>query len=92
MPAGQELENAVADLVGDRPHFIDGKPGRIGEVPVEVSLAGEDRAGTTAPHGDHDIGGLHLAGSERLEMLTGDLEADFGHGLHDGGIEFIGRL
>lgn len=31
-------------------------PGRVGEVPVEVPLAGEDRAGITAAHGDHHIG------------------------------------
>jgi hypothetical protein len=49
---------------------------RVGEVPVQVALAGVDRAGVTAAHSDHDIGGLHLAGGQWLGELAGDVEAD----------------
>jgi hypothetical protein len=30
----------LVDLIDDRPHRLDGKAGGVGELPVEVALAG----------------------------------------------------
>ena len=54
----QEAAYATFDGVADGPHRIDALTGRIGQFPVLVALAGEDRAGVTAAHGDDDVGGL----------------------------------
>ena len=55
--------------------------------PVEVALAGEDRAGVAAAHGDDDVGGLDGVGGEQLGTLGGDVDADLGHGLADGRVD-----
>ena len=39
-----------SDLVADRPHLLDALAGRVGELPVLVALAREDRAGVAAAH------------------------------------------
>ncbi len=51
---GQCLD-ARADLVAHTAHDLDGLPGRVGELPVLVALAGEVRAGVPAAHGDHHV-------------------------------------
>ena len=80
------------DFIADRPDGGQVQAGRVGEVPVEVALAGIDRAGVAAAHGDHDVGGLDFAGGQRLGELVGDVESDLGHGLDDGGVELVGGL
>src|SRR5437870_13386805 len=51
----QQGADAGADLVADLAYHLDRLPGRVGQVPVFVALAGEDRAGVAAAHGDHYI-------------------------------------
>src|SRR5688572_25298762 len=47
-----------ADLVADRPDLFDRQPSGVGYLPIEIALAGVERAGITAAHGDDDSGGL----------------------------------
>jgi hypothetical protein len=42
------LLDSAADVVAYRPDLLDGEFSRVGEVPVEVTLAGIDRAGAAA--------------------------------------------
>jgi hypothetical protein len=42
---GEQGLDTPPDLVADGPDLLDGEPGRVGEIPVEVALAGEDGAG-----------------------------------------------
>jgi hypothetical protein len=53
----QQLGDSALDLVDDGPHFVDVVVGGVGEVPVEVGLAGVDGAGVAAARGDEDVGG-----------------------------------
>jgi hypothetical protein len=62
-PASRVLD-ATADLVADRPHGLDALASGVGEGPVLVARAGEDRAGVAAAHGDDDVGGLDGVGGE----------------------------
>jgi hypothetical protein len=55
-------------------------------------LPGKTGQASPAAHGDHDIGGLHFAGGQRLGELGKDVEPDLGHGLDDGGVELVRRL
>jgi hypothetical protein len=52
----------------------------------------EDRAGVAAAHGDHHVSGLRFAGGQRFGELAGDVQADLGHGRHDGRVELGGGL
>src|ERR1035437_11162935 len=70
---GQQGLHQGLDLVPDGAHGLDTLPGRVLQVPVEVLLAGEDRAGITAPHGDHHVRGLHSIG--RSEEHTSELQS-----------------
>jgi hypothetical protein len=72
------------DLVADAADGLDGLPGRVGQVPVEIALAGVDGAGVAAAHGDDDGGGLDLVAGQRLGELSREIQADLGHGLDDG--------
>jgi RNA polymerase sigma factor (sigma-70 family) len=52
---GEERPDAAVDVVADDPDLVDGLSGGIGQHPVLVAFAREDRAGVTAAHRDHDI-------------------------------------
>jgi hypothetical protein len=81
-----------ADLIPDGPDLLDGEPGGVGQVPVQVPLARVDRTGVAAAHGDHDVGGLDSPAVQRLGELRRDVQADLGHGLHHGGVQLAGWL
>src|SRR6266581_1511602 len=75
----EQLAYPAFDLVAHGPDGFEALAGGVVEVPVEVPLAGEDRAGVAAAHGDHDIGGAdHLVGPGFGE-LAGDVDAPFSH-------------
>src|SRR4029453_17988392 len=62
----QQLLDADVDVVADAAHHLDRLAGRVLELPVLVPLAGVDRAGVAAAHGDHRIGGLDELVGQRL--------------------------
>src|SRR5215212_4293645 len=51
-----ELLDPSRDLVARGAHRLDGTALGVGQVPVEVALAGDDRALVAAAHGGHDVG------------------------------------
>ena len=73
---GQEHFHPCPDLVADRPDRLDVLAGRVVELPVLIALAGVERAGVAAAHGDDDVGvldgliGEHLGCSEAMSMPT----------------------
>ena len=64
-------------------------PCGVVERPVLVALAGEDRAGVAAAHGDHDVGGLDDLVGPGLGVLPGDVDAALGHGRDRGGVHLV---
>ena len=62
-----------------RADVFDGLAGRVVELPVEVPLAGVDRAGVAAAHGDHDVCRADDFLGPGLGELGGDVDAAFGH-------------
>lgn len=50
-----ELLHATRDVVANLPHLRDGASLGIGEVPVDVALAGDVGAGVTAAHRDDNL-------------------------------------
>ena len=46
---GKQVADAGADLVADLPDHLDRLPGRVGQVPVFVALAGKDRQVSPQP-------------------------------------------
>src|SRR5687768_11160948 len=83
---GEEDADAALDLVPDRAHRVNAPAVRVVKLPVLVALAGIERAGIAAAHGDDDVGGPHRLLGPRLGVLPGDVDADLGHGLHGHGV------
>ena len=77
-------QHPAFDLVADGPDGVDALAGGVVELPVLVALAGEERAGVAAAHGDDDVGGPDDLVGPGLGVLAGDVDADLGHG-RDGG-------
>src|SRR5688572_26967949 len=71
----EQSEDADADLVADRAHGFHALTCGVLEGPVLVALAGEDRAGVTAAHGDHDVGDAHGIRREDLGHLGAHVDA-----------------
>lgn len=74
--AGDELLGPGADLVANRADLVDSLAGRIVELPVLVRLSGVERAGVTAAHSDHDVGGLGGFRGQNLGRLVGEVNPD----------------
>src|SRR6478752_6025371 len=89
---GDEALDAALDLIADGADGVDALAGGVFEFPVLVALSREDRAGVAAAHGDDDVGFLDCLGGEDLGDLGGHVDAEFGHGLHGGGVDLVGGL
>jgi hypothetical protein len=66
--------------------------GGVGQLPVLVPLAGEDRARAPAAHRDDDVGVLHRLRGEDLRGLGADVYALFEHYLHRDRVHLVCRL
>src|SRR6266446_2854542 len=84
--------DAPADLVADLADLLDALARGIRKLPVQVSLAGIDRARVAAAHGDDDLRLAHELIGQRLGKLLAQVEADLAHRLDDRGIDLAGRL
>ncbi len=87
--AQQRLDSAV-DLVADDPHLLQWPARRVCQLPVQVALAGIDRTGVSAPHGDHHVSRLDDLVGPRLGELLGDVQADLGHRVGDVAMDLLG--
>ena len=61
---GEQLPHAPVELIPDLADLVYGLAGWIFEFPVLVTLAGVDRAGVFAAHGDHHVRGFEELISE----------------------------
>jgi len=80
------------NFVSDGPDLVNGEPGWVGEVPIEVALAREDRTCFTAAHTDYDVSDLDLVSGQPLGDLAGDVDTNLCHGLHNGRVQLVRRL
>src|SRR5690606_27817629 len=87
----EERLRASVDLVDDGPNVVDVLAGRVGEVPVEVALAGEDGACVTTAHGDDHVGGARRFVGERLRKLLGHVQPALREYLGDSGVDVLTR-
>src|SRR5665647_3545976 len=87
---GDERCDPGLDLVADGAYGVDALAGRVGEHPVLVPLAGVERAGVAAAHGDDHVRGDDGFGGEDLGLLGGEVDALLEHRLTDGGVDRLG--
>lgn len=71
----QEVLDVAKDPVADRPHRLHPLPRGARQHPVQVALAGEDRARVAAPRGDHQVRGLDGVGGECFGDTGGQVDA-----------------
>src|ERR1035437_7429963 len=81
--------DAGLDVVTDRPDHLDGLAGRVGNIPVFVAFAGQDRAGATTAHRDDHVGGMEAVVGQRFGEGFGDLDSPFGQGLDGQGVDLL---
>jgi hypothetical protein len=86
-----QAPDPLPDLVADRPHRIDSLPGRIVQLPVEVTLARKQQAGIPAPHRDDDVGGHGCLVGEELRRLSREVDPGLGHRLDGRWVHGVGR-
>lgn len=71
----EKATDVALDGVADGADVVDGPARGIVQRSVEISLAGEDRAGVAAAHADDDIGGADDLVCPGLGELAGDVDA-----------------
>src|SRR5664280_804086 len=81
--------DAGLDVVSDRPDHLDGLAGRVGDIPVFVAFAGEDRAGVTAAHRDDHVGGADDVVCQGFGEGFGELDPPFGQRLDGQGVDLL---
>ena len=86
----EQRSHSPVDLVANRPDLLQGLAGGVGQLPIEVSLAGIYGTRVAATHRDNDIGGLDGLVGERLGKLMKQIDADLGHGPTDAGVDLFG--
>src|ERR1039458_787378 len=91
--AGEQLVDEHADplldVVADGADLLYRAARGIGELPVDVALAGIDRARVATAHGDDDVGAAaHLVG-QLAWRLASDVDARLRHHLDDGGVQHL---
>ena len=82
----------AADVVADRPHLVEREPLRVGQVPVDVALAGDVRARVAAAHRDHDVGPLGVGPIEQVRDPVREIDAELPHHLHHLGVHVLAGI
>src|SRR5438309_1812525 len=80
---GDQGLDPAPDLLPQPSDLVDRSTAGVGEVPVDVALARDVRAGVSAAHGDHDVRPSRELGGEELRPPTGEVDALLTHHLDD---------
>src|ERR1041385_6238729 len=78
---------AAGDVVANLAHLFEAEAGRVDEVPVDVPLAGKDRARVAAAHRHDDLGPGDFLVGDRLRLAVGDVDVDLLERLDHGLVE-----
>src|SRR5579862_1415378 len=85
-----ELVDAARDVVANRLHLGERASLRIGQLPVDVALARNDRARVVTGR-DHDIGPVDPLVVEPLRDMVGGVDADLAQRLEYGRVRVFAR-
>ena len=70
---------------------VDRLAGWVGQLPLDVALAGDERALIPAAHRDDDIGLLSQLRCEELRSAIAEFDVQFSHHFHNLGVDVLGR-
>jgi len=87
---GDELRDPAFDVVAQHADLGEREAGRVGELPVQVGLAGDERTLVTASHGHDDVGPLGQAGVQTPRRPSAEVDADLAHRVHDLRVDAVG--
>jgi hypothetical protein len=77
------LGDAPRNLIPGDADLLDRAIVRVGEIPVQVALAGNVRALVAAAHSDHDVRLFGELGREWLGQAVDEVDPDLAHDLYD---------
>ncbi len=77
----RELGDPALDLVAQRPHLLDRRIRRIGQVPVQVALPRKHRARVAATHRHDELGPLDIAPRKPAWAPPAKVDANLTHRL-----------
>src|SRR5664279_2060854 len=89
---GEQECHPVGDVVTDSADPFGVEVGGVGDVPVEVTTAGDSWAGVTATHGDDDVGAPDNFVGEWLGEQIASGDAYLGESGHDLGLDLVDGL
>src|SRR5204862_4888008 len=75
----RERLDAALDLVADPAYLVDPLAGGIRQLPVDVTLAGDVRAGVAAPHRHDDVGPFRVGALEPVWDVIRELGHQLGN-------------
>ena len=75
-PTRASTRRAISSRV--RPDLFERPALRVGQLPVDVALAGDVRAGVAAAHRHDDVGAFGEFARERLRATVGEVDAELG--------------
>ena len=76
-----ELRDLDPDLITDASDILDRQTLGIGEIPLDVALAWDVRAGVAAAHRDHHVSPGGQLGREPLRAAVRQVDAELAHDL-----------
>ena len=87
-----ELSDEISDLITCRADLLQRTALGIGQLPVDVALAGDERARVAAPHRDHHVGLRGQFSREALGASVSEIDPQFAHDLHDRRVHTAGGV
>ena len=87
----RQLGHPPLDLVASRADLRRRAALGVGQVPVDVALAGDVGALVAAAHRHHDVGPLGVLAAELVRDPAGEVDAQFGHRLDHLGVDAVAR-
>ena len=83
--------DALGDLVAGRADLLERAAPWVGELPVDVALAGDVGAGVAAAHRHHHVRLLGQLARQEPRPAVGEVDVQLAHDLHDLRVDALGR-
>src|SRR5258708_12342034 len=77
----QQKAHTIRNVIANLSNARDRQTARVGQLPVDVALAGDDWAGIAAAHRDDNVSPLRQVGGQQLRFAPPQVDPLFAHPL-----------